>query len=460
MKIALVSIQEDSQNNLSLLSLAAFVRNSISDVEFQILEEVDPFSSIKITRPDVVGITTYSFAYDQVIKLCKDIKSFLPHTLVILGGHHITALPQSLPLEADLAVIGEGEITFFNLLKEFKDSGKINHLSALGIAYRDATGKVVVNEPQPAIQDLDLLPLPAYDLIIDRIQPSDGPTGKKLTLPLSTSRGCCFKCKFCASTHFWGKMRFFSSDYVIRNMEKLIELGVTRISIVDDYFTLPRSRFLEIYNRVMEKRYNAICSLRCFLRCDAITEETAHQLKAMNFETICLGIEFGSQRNLDYVNKRSSVDANYQGLLICKKVGLKTFSGFIVGVPGETEHDIQQTYDFIKNSAIDNPALYILIPYPGTALYDELKPFHAQKLSDFSTFYSGLPYKVSQLIFTQNLKIPEVWTNKTLSQETYRKWIIKLLRLIFYKNLIHFFRRLVGGDINIVYAFRLLFNLS
>jgi anaerobic magnesium-protoporphyrin IX monomethyl ester cyclase len=460
MKISLVSIQDNSQNNLSLLYLAAYVRHNLSDVEFEVLEHEDPISIMRRTQPDIVGITTYSFTYGAAIKLCKEIKSALPGTLVILGGHHISAMPDSLPADADLAVMGEGEVTFLNLVREYKDKGTIDKLTQLGIAYRDSSGTLVVNDPQPPIPDLDLLPLPAYDLIMDRAQPVDGPTGKKITLPLSTSRGCCFKCKFCASTHFWGKMRFFSSGYVIRNIEKLIELGAARISIVDDYFTLPKSRFDSIYSRVMEKRYNTICSFRCFLRCDAITEGTARQLKAMNFETVCLGIEFGSQRNLDYVNKQSKVEDNSAGLSICRKVGLKTFSGFIVGVPGETEQDIQMTYDFIKKSPIDSPALYIIIPYPGTALHEELKPRYSNKLSDNSIYYSGLPYNVIHLLFTRKLRIPEVWTNSTLSQEIYRKWIIKLLRLIFIKNLAYFFRRIVDGDIGVVYAFRLLFNLK
>lgn len=462
MKVCLVNIRDMgdpiNQPALSLLYLAAYVREHLEfPVEIKIVESHDPLAEIRRFKPDVVGFTSFSVIYKKIVDCARALRSEMSGGIVI-GGHHISGAPRTLDAAFDAAVLYEGEETFAEVLSLMRAGEfEAKRASVRGIAYRGPDGTVVSTARRDAIIDMDLLPLPAFDLLENAscMQFNYG-TGWKRTLPLITSRGCPHKCTFCSSSAFWRKVRWLSAERLIQSIEEMVEkYKISRIQLVDDMFIWPPERFRKVHEYLLKSGLGKKISFRGAARCDLMSEEVARMLKEIRFETVGFGIEFGSQRNLDYTRKHATVEQNRQGLLACRRVNLDTGSGFIIGVPGETEEDLRQTYEFIKDMPVDIPELYVLTPYPGTPLYAQLEAegteYQRAKLKDYAQFRQGPGFLARDLFFASwRVKVPEIWTNPSLPAVRYRYWVLKIARLIFLRK-VKYLLRLVGRNWSLSY---------
>ena len=185
----------------------------IKIVQRDIEQEINKFG------PDIIGITSLSMNYGRAIRYARIAKEYgLP---VIMGGMHISLLPSTLTSDMDVGVIGEGEETVVDLVKLFYDKGNLdrNELENIDGVFFRRDGKLVVTDKRKPIVPLDSVPMPARDLV----------TIGEFT-NMFTSRGCPYRCTFCASSRFWGTVRLFSAEYVVNEIEHLIkEYNVKRI---------------------------------------------------------------------------------------------------------------------------------------------------------------------------------------------------------------------------------------
>jgi radical SAM superfamily enzyme YgiQ (UPF0313 family) len=328
-------------------------------VNQEIEQEINSF------KPDLVGITSVSQNYNRAIKYAQIAKKYdLP---VIIGGTHISLLPSSLTSDMDVAVIGEGEETIVDLFNLFEKEGNFERVASLkridGIAFRN-NGKLILTKRRKLIEPLDKIPLPARDLLDIDIETY-----------MFSSRGCPYRCVFCASSRFWAKVRFFSAEYVINEIEHLTEkYGVKNIIFYDDLFIADKKRVRRISELLKKKDILGRVSFHCSARADLIDDEIVRLLKQMNFKRITLGLESGCSSTLRYLKANTvKVKDNMNAVKTIKRYGITCYSSFIIGSPQETKKDILSTLKFIEESQLDDFHINILTPLPGTPIWEYAK---------------------------------------------------------------------------------------
>ncbi len=363
---------------LNLAYLAAYLREKKPDVEIQVLD-CEGLSLnyaqikdeiIKIS-PDLIGITTPTPAFAQVLEICRIIKQEISKDIItVLGGPHPTALPQETIAEEniDICVVFEGEISFAELIDTLDRDVSLKEVR--GIFFKD-NGKVIGTEAREPIRDLDELPFPARDLFdTDLYSP---PPTKRISKwkagNMITSRGCPYQCTYCMASFMWQrKVRFRSINDVMREIEGCInKYGIREFNFHDELFTVNKKRTIEFCQEVVER--NLDIAWVCMIRVDFADEETLGWMKKAGCKKIMFGFESGSQMILDKMKKRVALDKAEEAVKIVKKIGIKTAGNFMIGNIGETEETIRQSIDLAKKLNTDTMAFFVASPYPGTEFY-------------------------------------------------------------------------------------------
>jgi radical SAM superfamily enzyme YgiQ (UPF0313 family) len=281
---------------------------------------------------------------------------------VVVGGPHISALPECLSQDMDVGCIGEGEQTFFELLQLFNERGCFlpKDLELIrGVVYLDR-GKLVRTSPRTPFARLDDIPHPNRSLV-----------GYQSHAYMFTSRGCPYRCVFCASSRFWGHVRFASPEYVVEEISELVGRGAKIISFYDDLFVANKPRIKQIADLVVSRGLHRAVKFTCSCRANVVTEDLVRCLVRMNVVSVGMGLESGSDRVLSYLKGRVSVkDAEYS-IRLFKSVGIQVNASFVIGSPQETESEIMETYNFIRTNRLDFVDTYVLTPYPGTPIWDD-----------------------------------------------------------------------------------------
>ena len=355
---------ENSGEHLGILYLISSLRQHFSDKELQMKVSYSLSDSIiNEFKPDIVGLSTVSQNYyvaQRYAQLCKDYGA-----AVIIGGVHISTLPHTLTKQMNVGVINEGEETVVELMKVFMEKHcfpKDKLAQIKGIVFYDEDN-IVKTQPREKIKTLDTLPIPAREFYY---HPKRG---------IFTSRGCPYDCVFCFSKPFWGKPRFFSAEYVIKEVIEVVEkFNVSKIAFYDDLFIANISRFKKIVQYVRDAGLHKKVAFSCDVRPNLVTDEVASLLKSMNVTNVFMGIESGNQRILKYLKKQAcSVEQNYNAIKILRKNSIITNGGFIIGSPDETKEEILDTFRFIRKSRIDFFTPLMLTPLPGTPVWERAK---------------------------------------------------------------------------------------
>lgn len=302
---------------------------------------------------DVVAVSFHSFSvkYARVIRAKFNCK-------LICGGHHPSALPeQMLKIGYDHVVIGEGENALLSILNGNKDS----------IVYADKTNY---------FGDTIEYPFPYYD-------------GLKFTgemgIPIISSRGCPYQCNFCASSKFWKGYRARKADNVIKEIEYWISKGITKWMFEDDNFTINKRRAIEIAQGIKQL---GNYTWQCASRAETIDDELAYNLASAGCKTIWLGIESFSQPSLDRCNKHTSVELMLKGIATIRKFNMDARCQFIIGLPGDTDNDINETVRVMKQNNI-HAGGNILWLLPNTQAYFKAKN---KGFDDETYLINGAPY--------------------------------------------------------------------
>ena len=301
-------------------------------------------------KPQVVALTSITGNYNLAIAYAKKIKKHSPNIKVLIGGTHISAVPQSLSPDMDVGVIGEGEQTFLELVQnDFEASSNLK-----GIVYWE-DGVFNKTADRSLIEPLDSIPHPKRT--IAGVEQRDA--------YIFTSRGCAYKCIFCSSTRFWKKVRFHSPEYVAEEISQIKSLGATHVNIYDDTFILDLNRVRQIKDLVKDLGLSYTVAVRANL----VTQEVAALLKEMNVKNVGIGFESNSERILKYLQKGNTPEDNQRAVDIIRKYNLHLNGSFIKGVPTETKEDLKKTNAFIRKNKIPYD-MYRLMRFPNTPLYE------------------------------------------------------------------------------------------
>lgn len=362
---------------LGLLHIASYVRKngfSVTIIDGDLNAVKRQITGLNLSE-SIVGMTATTDVVSVAIDICSEVKKNWPKSFCILGGTHVTALPKQTMEESkfDAGVVGEGEITFMELLKNRQDKKPLDTIA--GLVIRDGD-EIKLTPPRELIKDLDILPFPAYDLInindhLAEIR-YEKVTAKKCMYVL-LSRGCPFDCRFCSSCILWHRrIRWFSVDYSIRLVKKIVtKYNLDAIAFVDD-------EFLCIPDRVKEflEKFRPFCEehnlkWECQARVTSVTEKNLKLLKDSGCQLIRFGIESGSPKVIEFLKRGSvTVEAAHKAIKLCNKVGLPAYASFILGSPEDTIEDIALTLEFITDSGLSSAAVFVAVPYPGTNLYE------------------------------------------------------------------------------------------
>lgn len=328
---------------------------------------------IKSFDPSVIGISVMTPSYPRAVGICDMIKSYDKEITTVLGGHHVSAVGKEVLEQSpnsDFAVIGEGELTFHELMRAV-GSNDAGYQDIKGLAWRDDNGDIHVNESRELIKDIDSLPLPARDLVdMDQYRLHSYIDFGKKSATMITTRGCPYKCAFCSSWLTMGsRYRFRSVESIMEEVRVLVDSGVDHIVFEDDTMALKRSRIMAICDALIEMPNRP--SWYCLTRVDTMDYELAKKFKKAGCKMVLFGIESGSPEILDFIGKKMSLDKAVEAIDACNKAGLRTQCTFIVGFPADTEKTMAMTYDIAKKINPTIAVFFPLTPYPGTMIFNE-----------------------------------------------------------------------------------------
>ena len=338
--------------------------NVTEDKPNQILEQLKQF------QPDVVGIQMNVVTAQAGIELAKFIRDdalFSPK--VVLGGPFATSKHERLLNDTNAFAIvrGEGEHTFLELCQG------IDLKTIPGLSFKDADGKLITTKDRELFPDINEFPYPAYHLLHD-LRRYRARSRKTPFAPIFTSRGCPFRCTFCNANIFGKEFRARSPENVIGEIDMLVQkYGVRQIDIIDDNFSEDVPRAEKIIDLIISRNYNISINFQNGLRADRLTRELVHKMKLAGVYKLGIGIESANAKIRNKIKKGLDLKHVENAITWCREEGIITIGFFMLGFHDDTEETMQETINFaIKlNPSLANFSL--VVPLPGTELYEQVK---------------------------------------------------------------------------------------
>ncbi|MFX1489133.1 MAG: B12-binding domain-containing radical SAM protein [Promethearchaeota archaeon] len=349
---------------------------------------------IKEQDPDVLGISVLTRSFLSGIKISQMAKDWNPNITIILGNYHTICAERILRKYSfiDICVQGEGEHTLLELLPLIKKENP-NYDDIKGIYYRK-NGAIKATAPCELENDIDVFPIPDrrllgefnYRMAIGGLDISNEKSGT-----IIMSRGCPFQCRFCSVNQ--RRWRHRSVGNIMQELHLLESEGYREIMVMDDNFTLNSKWVIDVCKKIVKEKIDLI------FHCEGRIEGTQEMYKYMNranFKSIFFGMESGSQRVLDYYNKKITPSNCKLALKKARKAGIDLLlASFIIGSPIETFNDIQKTIDFALSLDIEYAMFHIFEVFPGIKIWDEL--IQQKKLDEEKYWETGV--RVPELPF-------------------------------------------------------------
>ena len=334
---------------------------------------------IKKFNPGIVGIhCAYTTHEIDAMKIAEIVKKCNKNIFVVFGGAHTSANPRSVLSngDVDIAVIGEGELTFYEICENFFNGKSMKNIIGTAIKVKN---EIKINPRRPLIKDLDVLPMPAYHLMpmhkyFEHFHNSHWAM-RSPCADIITSRGCPMNCVFCSVQTIWGRTwRERSAKNVVDEIEFLVKnYGVKQIRMQDDNISWSKNRLMEICNEIIRRKINIKWNTPNGIAIWTLDEEVLRLMKRSGYYMATFGIESGDKETLKFIGKPINHEFAKNIIKICQKLGIWTYSTFIIGFPYETMKSIRRTADFAKDSGVDFALFYVAQPYAGTRMYEIYK---------------------------------------------------------------------------------------
>lgn len=347
----------------------------LRDYQGEELSIDDLTNDIKINNPDVVFISTTNGTIYKDIEVIKKIKNVKKDTAIIIKGALFFNPDKSLFENLDLSDIdyligGEVEFLIDKLLNaHFFDKNLLTEIE--GISYKK--DNVWHTNKMTNFQDnFDDLPFPDRDLMKNELY-INPETSKPMAL-ITTSKGCCFSCKYCLSPVISGrKVRHRSAESIFAEIKDCVQNhNITEFFLKSDTFTTDKSNVLKLCELIKNEHYDKKINWVATSRVDTIDEEMVKNMKESGCSLLAIGFESGNNDTLSKIGKNTTVEQNLKAAKLCKKYKIKILGYFLIGFPWEGEKEIKQTEKHILDIDADYVEVSVVVPYIGTPIYSDM----------------------------------------------------------------------------------------
>ncbi len=373
---------------LGLCYLAAMTKKEsyntkIVDAEALKLGYIKTAKKVLKLNPKYVALTATTVSIFNAANVAAILKRNNPKIKILIGGAHITAVPEKTMQkfkEFDIGIIAEGEYTIVNLLNALENKRNKKSKNKLdkvrGIIFRK-NKKLKKTKPAEFIKNLDELPYPAWELLpklTKYYRPALFSFQRLPSTTLVTSRGCPGKCTFCDRAVFGNVFRMHSADYVMGMIKHLMKnYGIRDILFQDDTFTLHRRRLIEICNRITNEKLDLTWS--CNSRINTVDYKLLKLMKKVGCYSIAYGIESGSPKIIKILKKNIDLKKAKKVIDETERAGIRTRGYFMVGNPGDTDKTIKESIEYSKKLNLSYIHVQALTPFPGCEIHNNWKNY-------------------------------------------------------------------------------------
>jgi radical SAM superfamily enzyme YgiQ (UPF0313 family) len=344
--------------------LAAFLRRHDIAAKCSVERHLEDLLTI---GPDVIGLSCSSQNYGAAVAAARLLRQ-RTRARIVLGGPHISLLPESLDPAFDCGVVGEGEDTFLHLMRVWEETGALSpeHLAAVpGVVFwRDR--QLVRTDERPPIDPLDEVPAPDRTIL---------PATR--FVHVMTGRGCPRNCRFCAARAMWGPHRSFSARRVADELLELIGAGYRRIHFYDDLFIADPERLIELADILEEEGDLGTATYSCAVRADLLTEATAELLVRLGVESVTFGLESADDDTQKRLGKGLDAEQARRALALLERYDIECRVSAIIGEPDEPLESVRRTYSFLAEQSVRGrlaaAEVHVLSPFPGADYWELAK---------------------------------------------------------------------------------------
>ncbi len=341
-----------------------------------IVEELHKIDFDRIKSVDLVGISTITSTAPRAYAIADKVREMgIP---VIMGGPHVTFLPEEALEHADFVIRGEGEEALMAFIDAWENGSGYSKVPNLSYKIDD---KVISNPMRPFVKELDRVPFPDFTLMKTE---SRRIAGKKI-IPIQTSRGCPFNCTFCSVTGMFGrKYRFRSTENIL---EELRQYNSRRnfIFFYDDNFTANRKRAKVLLNAMIQEKFKFKWSTQ--VRADIAKDiELVELMKKAGCHTLYIGFESVNPESLKEMKKSQTVEDIVNAVKILRKYHIHVHGMFVYGFDEDDWKTVKETVKFAKRAKLTSTQFLILTPLPGSAFYNKVNSEHRIKFYDWSLY--------------------------------------------------------------------------
>ena len=405
---------------LALLSINTFLNKNgfetyFLDAQGQKISNPVLVDKYDWTKFDTLITQTSTMTFRSDLKLLSGIKERNPKIKFIVCGSHVTFMPEhsSKNNVIDYMVQYEPEETTLKLLNKIKNNDKkIPRFSGV-------QGEYISIEELPIVDRTPILNINYYNPLVK----------EERWTTMETTRGCPSRCTFCTAPDFFGKkIRKRAVEDIINEMKYLKKLGYKEIAFRDEIFTYHKKRTMEVCQRMIDEKLNMkwICNGKIGM----VDKEAMKIMKRAGCHLLLFGVESGNQRVLDAIKKDQTIEQIEDTFRWAKEVGIETHAHFLIGNPGETEAEIEDTIAFAKKIKPTTVAFGILTIYPGTQLHRDTK-------ENLPKDWDGTEAEITNL----HIKSYQNSAFTELSPETIEKYVMKAYRE-FYTRPSYIFKRI------------------
>lgn len=345
----------------------------------------DVMNLISSQKPNYVmgEITTSTCAYDY--KTIDMIREKCPEVHIIIGGTHATVLSEQVMEKcAAIDVIARQEYDF-TIGEIIENWGHLEYVK--GITWRDKSGNVVKNKDRPWLENLDNLPMVSkiYEKFLD-VNDYCYAFAQKPMIQIFSARGCPFHCNFCSYPESMSGRRFRkrSAKNFVDEMEYISGHMpyIREVFIEDDTFTVDKKRVIEICDEIKKRKLKIKWS--CNTRADTIDYETMKTMKEAGCRLLVVGYESGNQKVLNETEKGITLEQSVTFAKNAKKLKLKVFGCFMIGLKGDSKETIEDTFNFAKKVYPESCFFQQAVPFPGTKFYEWVRDEGYLRTEDYS----------------------------------------------------------------------------